>query len=86
MNPPCHNDSAMFGHCPPENDLMVKLYGANVESISHSNAQDCSDFASNTFKQAATISQDDHSLNSYNEEASMDVVMFSSKGEDMILF
>lgn len=50
INPPCHNDSAMFGHCPPENDSLVKFCGGIGDQVSECTAQDCSDFALNVFQ------------------------------------
>lgn len=82
-NPPCPNVSATFGHCPPENGLMAKYCGAYVDSISPCNAQDYSNFAPNTSQQDVDMPQDDHSLDSDNEEAPMDAVMPSSKDENM---
>lgn len=52
----------------------VKFWGSNDDLASLRNAQDYSDFASNTFKQVANISQEDHYLVSDDDEASMDVV------------
>ncbi|KAK9951004.1 hypothetical protein M0R45_006466 [Rubus argutus] len=82
-NPPYHNDSAMFGHCPPENDLMAKYCDTYVDSAPFCKAQNYSDIASNVFQQVADMPQDDHSLDSDNDEASMDAAMFSSNDENM---
>lgn len=61
---------------------MVIRYCGDNSVVSPSNIDhSCSDFASTIFQQVATNYQDDHSLDSNDDEASLDVDMFSKDGD-----
>ncbi|KAK9912767.1 hypothetical protein M0R45_036611 [Rubus argutus] len=82
-NPPILNNSATYGHCPPENDAMDPVVGGGARLSHSSNGQDCSDFASTAFKQAAVSSYEVLSEDSDNNDATMVATVSSSKDEDM---
>ncbi|KAK9905280.1 hypothetical protein M0R45_000332 [Rubus argutus] len=82
-NPPILNNSATYGHCPPENDAMDPVVGGGARLSYSSNGQDCSDFALTTFKKAAVSSYEVLFEDFDNDDATMVATVSSSKDEDM---
>lgn len=70
-------------NCPPAIDPGIGGFAEGSNSLNTSTAQDCSDFASATFAMVANITMVGQTLDSSDDEASMNADMFSFMEENM---
>lgn len=83
INPPSHNTSANYGHCPPENGSIVSFGKAGTTLVSPSNDQVAADFASTILQQVAELPDMVQSMEPSVDEVSTDADMFPSSEENM---